>query len=139
MGGITKGLMTKYGIPPNVWGAHSTRGAGVLLYKKLGLTSEEVCEIGKWKNVQAFHAHYLRLGAPQEASQKICDLVHNTSPEMSAEPDLSRTPLKKCFEKGGRDKEGKARRDAEVTLLLPANCSRLEKFICTWLRWPPRC
>ena len=43
----TKKLLTKHGIDTSEWKAHSTRGAGVLLYKNLGLTSEEVCEIGK--------------------------------------------------------------------------------------------
>ena len=57
VGSLTKEILSKYGIPTQVWGAHSTRGAGVLLYKRLGLTSVEVCEIGKWKNVQAFSAH----------------------------------------------------------------------------------
>ena len=53
VGSLTKALLAENGIPTQIWGAHSTRGAGVLLYKSLGLTSEEVCEIGKWKNVQA--------------------------------------------------------------------------------------
>ena len=64
----------------------------------------------------AFSAHYLRLGAPLIASQKIASLVHKTSPGVSAEPDLSRTPLRKNFEEGGRDKEGVARKTGEVTL-----------------------
>ena len=80
------------------------------------MTSEEVCEIGKWKNVQAFSSHYLRLGAPLVASQKIMGLVHKTSPGSSAESDLSRTPLKNCFEQGGRDKEDGALKSGEVTL-----------------------
>ena len=97
IGSLTKRLMTQYGILPGVWGADSTRGAGVLLYKKFELTSEEVCEIGKWRNLQSFSAHYLRLGAPIVANQKISALVHKTSPGICAEPDLSRTPLKKPF------------------------------------------
>ena len=51
-----------------------------------------------------------------EAARKIEALVHKTSPGVSAEPDLSRTPLKKCFEEGGRDKEGGALKSGEPTL-----------------------
>ena len=57
-------------------------------------------------------------GAPLEAARKIEALVHKTSPGVSAEPDLSRTPLKKCFEEGGRDKEGGALKSGEVTLVV---------------------
>ena len=50
IGSLTKKLLKNLGIPEE-WSAHSTRGAEVTLYKALGLTSEEVCEIGQWKNV----------------------------------------------------------------------------------------
>ena len=59
------------------WGAHSTRGAAVGFFKHLGLTSEEVCELGQWKNVQAFTQHYLRLGAPKKAAHQIQKWVHS--------------------------------------------------------------
>ena len=59
VGSITKKVLPDLGVPMSFWGPHSTRGAGVLPYKKLGMTSEEVCEIGKWENVGAFSAHYL--------------------------------------------------------------------------------
>ena len=62
LGSLTKNLLAKYGVPQD-WGAHSTREAGVLMYKLLGLSSDEVCRIGQWKSVQAFAAHYVRLGA----------------------------------------------------------------------------
>ena len=52
------------------WGPHSTRGAGAQMYKHLSLTSEEVFEIGKWKNTGAFSSHYLRVGAAKIASTK---------------------------------------------------------------------
>ena len=45
VGSITRNLLQQFGIPASFWGPHSTRGAVVQLYKKLGLTSEEVCEI----------------------------------------------------------------------------------------------
>ena len=54
IGSITKRILSKNGIPPQFWGAHSTRGAGVTMYKNLGLSSEQVCEIGQWKNSTAF-------------------------------------------------------------------------------------
>ena len=47
IGSITKKLLAKFGVSTSVWGPHSTRGAVVLNYKRLGMTSEEVCEIGK--------------------------------------------------------------------------------------------
>jgi hypothetical protein len=52
-------------------GPHSTRGAGVSLYKELSLSSEMVCEIGRWKNQGAFTNHYLRLGAAGIAAEKL--------------------------------------------------------------------
>ena len=63
IGSITKQSLQKLGVDTTVWKAHSTRGAGVAMYKSLGFTSEEVCELGKWKNVSAFTSHYLRLNA----------------------------------------------------------------------------
>ena len=72
-------------------------------------------KIGNWKNLQAFTGHYLRLGAPLEASKKVWDLVHKTSPGISDEPELSRTPSKRSFVKGGMDKEGEALRTGEPT------------------------
>ena len=88
IGRITKQALSSLGIPMQIWKAHSTRGAGVAMYKNLGLTSEQVCELGKWKNVQAFSQHYLRIGAHKVASQKILPfLVHKVSPLRSAKPD----------------------------------------------------
>ena len=84
------------------------------MYKKLGLTSEEVCEVGKWKNVNAFTAHYSRLGASTRASGKILELVHNVSPMQRAESDWSRTPWKN--DKGGMDQEDEAQSIGEPTL-----------------------
>ena len=45
------------------------------MMKDLGMYSEEVCEIGKWKNVGAFTSHYLRLNASKTLGSKISDLV----------------------------------------------------------------
>ena len=59
LGSITKKILAKFGVATDFWGPHSTRGAGVFLYKELGLSSEEFCEIVKWKNTGAFTAHYL--------------------------------------------------------------------------------
>ena len=110
-------------IDTSIWGPHSTRGAGVQFYKNLGMTSEHVCEIGQWKNVEAFTKHYLRLGASREAEAKLNPfLVHNVSPRQSAEPEWSRTPGRKP-DQGGRDHEGEARSQGETRSLLPAQCS----------------
>ena len=42
IGSITKRLLSELGVPTNIFGAHSTRGAGVKMYKKFGLTSDQV-------------------------------------------------------------------------------------------------
>jgi hypothetical protein len=87
------------------------------MYKSLGLSSEEVCEIGKWKNVQAFSQHYLRIGAHKVASQKILPfLVHKVSPLRSAKPDLTCTPGK-TLDPGGNVREGEAQAHGEPTPL----------------------
>ncbi len=51
---IPSNVMKRFDISFKFWGAHSTRGAGRAFYRRLGLSAEEVCEIGKWKNVNAF-------------------------------------------------------------------------------------
>jgi hypothetical protein len=120
IGSITKNFLQQFGISTQVWGPHSTRGAGVGLMKKLGLSADEVCEIGKWKSVDAFCAHYQRLGAQEKLEENLnlalaCESgVHSqTSHRGSAEPDLSRTPLSPG-DRGGRDKEGEAQTLCEV-------------------------
>jgi hypothetical protein len=111
---ITSKVMNRFDIP-KVWGPHSTRGAGVCLYRRLGLTADEVCEIGKWKNVTSFTAHYQRLEAHSRAGEYIEGLVHNSSQWGSAEPRESRTPRKTWFERGGRDSFGEAQSHCEPT------------------------
>jgi hypothetical protein len=113
VGSITRNLLQQFGIPTSFWGPHSTRGAGVQLYKKLGLSSEEVCEIGKWKNINAFTAHYSRLGASEKASLHIGQLVHKVSPIQSVESDWSSTP--RTQELGGRDQEDETQSVGEPT------------------------
>ena len=66
---LTRKLLQDLGVPMDFWGPHSTRGAGVQFFKKLGLTSEQVCEMGPWKNLGAFSTHYLRLGAQEVAGK----------------------------------------------------------------------
>jgi hypothetical protein len=80
----------------------------------MGLSSEQVCEIGKWKNVSAFSSHYLRLGATNIASQHISELVHKVSPLGVAESDLTWTPGKD--DPGGSVREDEARSNGEPTL-----------------------
>ena len=115
VGSITKRILQENGVPPQLWGAHSTRGAGVTMYKNLGLSSEQVCEIGQWKNSTAFQNHYLRIGARSTAAQKIERLVHIVSPMSEAEPERSRTPPNAYYEVGGIDLEGEAQDRGEPT------------------------
>ena len=68
---LTRSLLKKLGVPTGSWGPHSTRGAVVQFWKELGLSSEEVCHIGRWKNSEAFAKHYLRVGAHSLASEKV--------------------------------------------------------------------
>jgi hypothetical protein len=121
VGSITKNFLEDFGISSKIWGPHSTRGAGVSLMKRLGLSAEEVCEIGKWKSVDAFCAHYQRLGAQETLETKLCLAlaekvgVHSqTSHRGSAEPEVSRTPPSNS-ERGGRDTEGGAQSLCEPT------------------------
>ena len=86
------------------------------MLKRLGLSSEEVCEVGKWKNVAAFTIHYLRLGASSKVEEKLQEMVvHNVSPLRSAEPDLTWTPGK--TDTGGNVKEGEAQNNGETRFL----------------------
>ena len=66
LGALTKKILQKYGVPPD-FAPHSTRGAGVQFFKRQGLSSEEVCQIGQWRDVQSFASHYLRLNAAEKA------------------------------------------------------------------------
>ena len=127
IGSITKRILSKNGIPPQFWGAHSTRGAGVTMYKNLGLSSEQVCEIGQWKNSTAFQAHYLRLGARTTAAEEIQRLVHIVSPRSEAEPERSRTPPSNYYEVGGIDLEGEAQDRGETYSLKSGG------VVCFWV------
>ena len=122
IGSVTRSLLSSLGVPMSVWGPHSTRGAGVLMYKQMGLSSEEVCEIGKWKNTNAFSSHYLRLGAPTRAARELDLMVHNVSSWGSAEYDQSRTPGTNG-DPGGSDWEYEAQSQDETNLLSPAVCT----------------
>ena len=72
VGSPTKAILREWGIPQQ-FGPHSTRGAGVFLYKSWGLSSEHVCEVGRWKDHQAFRSHYLRLRATETVAGPIRD------------------------------------------------------------------
>ena len=67
LGRITKIALKKAGVPMEVFGPHSTRGAAVGMFRRLGLTAEQVAELGKWKNLEAFTKHYSRIGAVHSA------------------------------------------------------------------------
>ena len=93
IGGITKRILQKLGVPMSIFGAHSTRGAAVKMFKSLGLSSEVVCELGRWKNPTAFTAHYLRLNAASKAQKSILErLVHRDPSSEGAEQDRSCSP-----------------------------------------------
>ena len=113
---LTKEILQSFQVDTAHWKAHSTRGAGVMWWKKVGLAVEEVQQLGQWKNFSAFQAHYLRLGVVERVQQvmnSFGSLVHNSSPSGSAESDWSRTPGTQ--DPGGRDREDEAQQDGEPT------------------------
>ena len=121
---ITQKELARLGVDTTVFGAHATRGVGVSIYKKLGLSSEEVCEIGAWKNVSAFSAHYQRLGAQQKAGSLLFSVLGAQSSLCgSAELDVSRTPPRPKEEGGGSDTDSEAQTHSEVTLVDAGKCS----------------
>ena len=87
------------------------------MMKNLGMSSEEVCEIGKWKNVAAFTSHYLRLNASKKLGTKVSELVHKVSPLRSAEADLTWTTGKNDL--GGNVREAEAQSNGEPTPPIP--------------------
>ena len=125
IGSLTRRALMKLGVNTAFWKPHSTRGAGVAFLKELGMSSEEVCEIGKWKNVSAFTSHYLRLDAHTKVANKISAvLVHNVSPLERAEPDLTCTTGKN--DQGGNVREGGAQDNGETRFLAGELCNVFE-------------
>ena len=118
IGSLTRAGLKTLGIDTSVWKPHSTRGAGVIMMKKLGLSSEEVCEIGKWKNVAAFTSHYLRLNATDKVGSAISNMVHSVSPLRSAESDLTWTTGMQDL--GGSVREDEAQSNGETRSSSPA-------------------
>ena len=110
---LTRTLLKKLGVPTGFSGPHSTGGAGVQFWKELGLSSEEVCHIGQWKNSEAFAKHYLRVGAHSLASEKVKGFVHRVSQGLEAELEGSPTP--QTEERGGCDPDSEAQRHCEPT------------------------
>ena len=93
IGRITKQLLASLGVPVSVFGPQSTRGAAVKNFKHLGLNSETVCELGSWKNTEAFSKHYLRIGAAEKAAVVLANkFVHKVPSCRSAEKGRSRSP-----------------------------------------------
>ena len=97
------------------------------MLKRLGLTSEEVCEVGKWKKVAAFTSHYLRLGATEKVAEKISQMVHTVSPLKRAESDLTWTTGR--HDPGGNVKEDVAQSNGETRPFSAGNvhCSGCQK------------
>ncbi len=101
IGSITKRALSALGVDTSVWKPHSTRGAGVTMLKRLGMSSEEVCEVGKWKNVGAFTSHYLRLGATNKVGSRISDMASNSRRACeyvcnNGEPTHPPSPISTC-------------------------------------------
>ena len=93
IGGVTKRALQRLGVPTSVFAPHSTRGAAVKMFKSLGVPSEVVCELGRWKNPTAFTEHYLRLGAAEKAGWALDHfLVHRVPSGFEAEQDKSCSP-----------------------------------------------
>ena len=51
VGSVTKQLLSEFGVQTTFFGPHSTRGAAVKMFKKFGLSSDQVAQLGKWKNL----------------------------------------------------------------------------------------
>jgi len=114
---LTKSLLQELGVAP-IWGPHSTRGAGVAFYKRQGMSTEQVAEIGKWKDIKTFSQFYLRLQAAQQASSVLSSFsVHTVSPLECAEPDMSQSPPRNSFDGGRSDMEGGAQNKGETSKL----------------------
>ena len=109
---ITKTILQQFHLQH--WGAHSTRGAGVKMYKKMGMGVEQLCELGKWKNLDAFSKHYLRMDAHTGAQSFLQALVHTASPGQRAMDDRSYSPGK-GLDQGRCDLEDIAQRHGEPT------------------------
>ena len=120
IGRITRQALSSLGVPTNVFGPHSTRGAGVKMYKALGFSSEIVCELGGWKNVNAFSTHYLRLGASESVGDTLTSwLVHKVPSWKSEEQDRSCSP--ETFGEAGRsDLDCESRKQDGTCLFTPA-------------------
>ena len=92
VGSVTKTLLTDFGIPTKYFGPHSTRGAAVKMFKNFGLSSDQMAQLGQWKNLEAFSKHYLRLNSVQTAAATLDGFVHRkVSQGACAEPAWSRT------------------------------------------------
>ena len=89
------------------------------LYHDLKFSAQEVAELGKWKNQQAFQKHYCRLGVATLAQDRLQKfLVHKAvSLGTLAEADQSWTP--RTEDRGGKDWEAEARGHSEPTRTHP--------------------
>ena len=122
---LTKNILQQFSLQN--WGAHSTRGAAVKMYKTLGMGIEQLCELGKWKNLDAFSKHYLRMDAHQGAQAFLQDLVHKASPGQRAMGDRSYSPGRRP-DQGRCDLEHIAQRHGEPNPAPPKKSK--EKDLC---------
>ena len=106
---LTKIVLARHGIDISVFKAHNTRGALLDAQHDMDLHSEVSCEVGGWKNSEAFDKHYKRLGAAQQVASAVsATLEVHTRPEATCAPtEPSTSPLSE-HAKGRGEGEGEA-------------------------------
>jgi len=92
------------------------------MYRRLGVCGEDVCELGAWKNGQAFTQHYQRLDAHERATEAVLGMEHKSSLLASGAPEVSGTPATRQ-ETGGRDTGGAKQESSEPSLPPRKRCA----------------
>ena len=78
----------------------------MLFWKRMGLESEEVCELGQWKDVKSFSGHYLRMGAMNRTPAVSGLGAQNLTGGLCGYRLISNS--ESAGESGGKDQEGEA-------------------------------
>ena len=52
--GVTRRALETYGVPPAAFGPHTTRGARIKLLDRFRLSPQQIADLGKWRNLEAF-------------------------------------------------------------------------------------
>ena len=89
---ITRNMLKTFNVDVTIWDSHSTRGAAVSMLIDLGLTPEEVAEVGDWSSFEAFRKHYLRIQGARKAQDRLSQLVHKDPRDTCPRNEPSRTP-----------------------------------------------